>query len=102
LSEREARKLERRLDRIAHRLPGPIRNMLHWQRRRSPLLRLFLGLLLIFAGLFSFLPVLGIWMLPLGVVLIARDVPFLRRPVRRTLLWGERKWMLWKARRRRR
>lgn len=33
---------------------------------------------MIFAGLLGFLPILGFWMLPLGVALLASDVPPLR------------------------
>ena len=63
-------------------------------------LRIPLGLMLVFGGLLSFLPVLGIWMLPLGLLLLAQDLPFLRRPVRRALIWAERRWIRWKRRRR--
>ena len=31
------------------------------------------------------LPILGFWMLPLGLALLAIDVPFLRRPMARLL-----------------
>jgi hypothetical protein len=31
-------------------------------------------------------------MLPIGLLLIAQDVPFLRGPVARLTLWLERKW----------
>jgi hypothetical protein len=41
---------------------------------------------------FSFLPVLGIWMLPLGLLLIACDVPFLRKPVGHFTISAVRKW----------
>jgi hypothetical protein len=34
--------------------------------------RIPLAILLIFGGIFSFLPVLGLWMLPLGLVLFAQ------------------------------
>lgn len=50
--------------------------------RRSvpPGLRLVLGVLLIAGGLVGFLPVLGFWMIPLGVAVAALDVkPLLRR-----------------------
>ena len=47
----------------------------------------------------GFLPVLGFWMVPLGMLLIAQDIPFLRRPTLRALLWLERKWVDWKKRR---
>ncbi|MEY8830671.1 hypothetical protein AB9K34_20050 [Sedimentitalea sp. XS_ASV28] len=49
------------------------------RRRVPPGLRLVLGLLLILGGVFGFLPVLGYWMIPLGVMVAALDVkPLLR------------------------
>jgi hypothetical protein len=41
--------------------------------------RTLLGLALVFGGLFSFLPVLGIWMLPLGLFILSIDWAFIRR-----------------------
>ncbi|SMF46214.1 hypothetical protein SAMN06265365_11558 [Tistlia consotensis] len=57
-------------------------------RKVPPGLRSGLGLLLCVGGVLGFLPVLGFWMLPLGLVLIALDVPPLRR---RLLSWLRRK-----------
>ena len=60
------------------------------------------GVLLIFGGIFSILPVLGLWMLPLGLLLIAYDVPFLREPMARFTIWGAGQWATfrqWLARR---
>lgn len=49
------------------------------RQRVPPGLRLLLGLLLMIGGLFAFLPVLGLWMLPLGFAIAALDVvPVLR------------------------
>ena len=46
-----------------------------------------------FVGSFLwFLPVLGLWFLPLGLLLIAQDVPFLRRPVGRMALYLLDRW----------
>ncbi|HVI16347.1 MAG TPA: hypothetical protein VM822_26200 [Pseudolabrys sp.] len=36
-------------------------------------------------GVFGFLPVLGFWMLPIGLALLAQDVPPMRRPMARAL-----------------
>ena len=47
--------------------------------------------LLIIGGCFWFLPILGLEMIPIGLMLIALDVPFLRGPVARMIAWGERK-----------
>jgi hypothetical protein len=45
------------------------------------LVRLPVAALLVIGGVFSFLPVLGIWMLPLGLMLLAVDIPALRPAV---------------------
>ena len=58
-----------------------IRRGLNWIRRKVPFgLRFLLGLLLIVGGIFGFLPVLGFWMIPLGIAVAAFDV-------RRILRW---------------
>ena len=54
--------------------------VLVWIRANVPPgLRLVLGLLLIVGGVFGFLPVLGFWMIPLGVMVAAFDVRLLLR-----------------------
>jgi hypothetical protein len=47
-------------------------------RRKAVWVRIPAGLLLIAAGLLGFLPVLGFWMIPIGIALIGRDIPFVR------------------------
>jgi hypothetical protein len=55
---------------------------LRWLRHpASRWLRIPIGVLLMIGGVFSILQGLGIWMLPLGLLLIAADVPFLQKPV---------------------
>ena len=44
-----------------------------------PLLRAVLGIALVFGGIFSFLPILGIWMLPLGLIILSIDSALIRR-----------------------
>ncbi len=61
-----------------------------------PILRLVLGLILIFGGFLGFLPILGFWMLPLGLIVLSVDFPLIRR-WRRALtvrlgLWLQRKY----------
>jgi len=48
-------------------------------------LRTTLGALLVVGGLIGFLPVLGFWMIPLGLALLAVDWPLARR-LHRSLL----------------
>ncbi len=101
LSDLHHKRLERRVDRIQEKLPDSMARVLRWLREpRATWVRVPAGLLLMLGGLFSFLPVLGIWMLPLGLILLAYDVPFLRPPINRALVRGERRWKEWKRRRR--
>jgi hypothetical protein len=44
-----------------------------------PLLRILLGLVLIVGGVLGFLPILGFWMVPLGLVILSVDLPPVRR-----------------------
>lgn len=64
------------------RLAATIYRMLYWGRNHLPTgVRSLVGLLLIVAGLFGFLPVLGFWMLPVGVAFIALDLPRTRHRI---------------------
>lgn len=102
MADRDEQKLNYRLDRIERHLPGGIRRCLRWLREPSSRwMRIPAGLILVVAGIFSILPFLGLWMLPLGLLLLAQDLPFLRRPMRRALLWIEWRWISWKRTRRR-
>ncbi len=96
----EARaELDRHFDWIAERLPEKGARFVRWLRQPSSRwVRIPLALLLVVGGILSFLPILGVWMLPLGLLLIAQDVPFLQQPLADTLGWAERKWMERKAR----
>lgn len=50
------------------------------RRRVRPGLRWPVGLLLIGFGILGFLPILGFWMIPLGIAVMAMDIgPVLRR-----------------------
>jgi hypothetical protein len=52
-------------------------------------------MLFCFGGVFAILPLLGLWMLPVGLVLLAEDVPALRRMTDRALAWIERRRPQW-------
>ena len=74
-------RLDRQFERIGRQVPAT-RGFLDWVRRPGLwLVRVPLAILAILGGIFSFLPILGIWMLPLGLLLLAVDIPALRRPV---------------------
>jgi hypothetical protein len=93
MSGHSADELDRHLERFEQRLPDTAAKLVRWMRGpSSSLVRIPLGLLLIGGGIIGFLPILGFWMIPLGMVLIAQDVPFLRPPLARLFAWIERKW----------
>lgn len=95
------RRLERCFQRLERDLPRPVAGFLRWLRRPGTVwMRIPLALLLMAGGVFSFLPVLGLWMLPLGIALLALEVPPLQKPVCRLIIWGERKWRRHKWRQR--
>lgn len=49
------------------------------KRHLPPIFRGLVGIVLIASGILGFLPILGFWMIPLGLALLATDVPPLRR-----------------------
>ena len=49
----------------------------------SQLARISLGGVFILFGLVGFLPIVGFWMVPVGLLILSYDVPFLRRQTRR-------------------
>jgi purine-cytosine permease-like protein len=52
-----------------------------------PVLRIILGVVLCCGGLLGFLPILGFWMLPLGLVILSVDFAIIRRLRRRATIW---------------
>ncbi|PTT76745.1 hypothetical protein DBR42_26420 [Pelomonas sp. HMWF004] len=63
-------------------LPPRLARVLAWLRSPAGTwVRIPAGLLCIVASAFWFLPVIGIEWLPLGLLLLAQDLPFLRKPV---------------------
>jgi len=80
---------ERRLGLLVRRLPQRLQAVVGLRRPAARWIRIPAGPLLIIASLFSFLPILGLRMLPLGLVLLAEDVPPARRGANRVLAWIE-------------
>jgi hypothetical protein len=79
------------LKRLQHRLPVWARLVIKAASRPDAIWRripLAIGLMI--GGVLGFLPVLGFWMLPLGLALLAVDVPFLRGPLARLMAFVNR------------
>ena len=54
-------------------------------------LRIALGIALVLGGIVGFLPILGFWMIPLGLFVLSIDVPVLGRLWKRLQDWWERR-----------
>jgi len=85
--------LNEAFDELEREVPRSLTRSIGWLRKpQARLVRLPLGILCIIGSFLWFLPVLGLWFLPLGLLLIAQDVPFLRRPVGRMTLYLLDRW----------
>lgn len=80
------------LRRLEARLPRLAGKSLRYLTDSSPWVRVPPAVALTLAGVFGFMPLVGFWMIPLGLVLLAQDVPALRPPLARGLNWLDRKW----------
>ena len=77
-----------------------MRHSLAFGNRKLPLPqtragRIALGVALCLGGVVGFLPVLGFWMLPLGLMVLAQDIAAVRRFRRRAMV----KWYRWRRKR---
>lgn len=82
-----------RVDGLLARLPAWLQSKLAWLRVPSRWwVRVPAALLFMLGGLLSILPLLGLWMLPLGVALLAEDVPGMKAPLETSARWIARTW----------
>jgi hypothetical protein len=80
------------------KLPGPLPRWLRWMRKpNAKWVRIATGILFIIGSCLSILPIFGIWMLPLGMILLAQDIPLFQRLCSRLLDWVERRHPTWLA-----
>ena len=87
---------ERRLDLLIRRLPQRVQTVVRWLRRpNARWVRIPAGVLLILGSFLSILPIFGLWMLPLGLVLLAEDIRPLRDATGRILAWIEHRKPHW-------
>lgn len=105
MADRDGAELDRAYDELEQEVPDRVSRAIRWLREpKARKIRIPLGVLFIIGGFFWFLPVVGLEMIPIGLLLIAQDVPFLRKPVGRAMLWAEGKWRAlrraWRARKR--
>jgi len=54
--------------------------------------RMVIGTALVIGGILGFLPVLGFWMIPLGLLVLSVDLPAVRRWRRKLQVWWGKLW----------
>lgn len=89
---------DQELDRLQRRLPAWAQRAMQAARRPGAVwMRVPLALALTGGGIVGFLPILGFWMVPLGLALFALDLPFLRGPLARLLAYVNGKLAAWRG-----
>ena len=58
---------------------------------RSRPARIAIGVVLVILGIFGFLPILGFWMIPLGLLVLSYEFASVRRRRRRFIVWWGRR-----------
>lgn len=60
------------------------------------MVRVPIAILLVMGGFLAILPVFGLWMIPLGLLLLAIDVPKLQAPVSDAIVKARVRWRDWR------
>ncbi len=87
---------KRRIDALVGRLPRRSQAAVQWLRRPAARwIRLPAGVLLVLGGIFILLPLIGLWMVPLGLILLCEDLPIAGRVLDRVFDWLARRRPDW-------
>jgi len=74
----------------------------HKNLPKNRVIRITIGVLFIIGGIFGWLPILGFWMIPIGLLFLSIDFAIARRWRRKIEIWwgreGKQKAEAWKRR----
>jgi hypothetical protein len=94
VAEEKRSEIDQAFEDIEREAPPRVARTIKWLRDpEARWIRIPIGVLFILAGFLWFLPIVGIEFLPIGLLLIAQDVPFLRKPVGRLIIWLVHRWI---------
>jgi len=65
---------------------------------RSRWARIAIGVVLVLCGFVGFLPILGFWMVPMGLAILAIDIPIVRRLTQKVTVAVTRWWSTFRGR----
>ena len=91
--------IDHAVDDLEREVPGKAKRFIEWARSdRARWVRIPLALALITVGIVApYLPVVGIEDVPIGLLLLSYDVPFLRKPMAAFIEWLVGLWRRLKA-----
>jgi 4-alpha-glucanotransferase len=92
IGKTDAQQLDAIVEKYADKIPRPLGRFIRWMRRPElRWVRLIAGILFVIFGFVGFLPILGFWMVPLGLIILAQDSRWLQRPTLKVITWLESK-----------
>ncbi len=99
LRDRARLRLERQFRSISRRYPWTDRPLAALRHPRLWLVRVPIAIFFILGGFLAILPIFGLWMIPVGLLLLAVDIPRLQAPVAAAIVRGRRRLDVWRHRR---
>jgi hypothetical protein len=93
MADRDKRRLERQFAALSRRFPVLAPMLPVVRGRPGIVLRVPLGLFFIAGGLLFVLPFFGLWMVPLGIMILAVDLPILQPAVSAAIIRLRRRWV---------
>ena len=99
MRDRHRRRLDRQFRALSRRSPRLKAAIARLNGRRGVLVRVPSGIALLIGGLLAFLPFLGLWMIPLGLMVLAIDLPRLRPAVSAGIIRLRRRRRVWQRNR---
>ena len=100
MRDHHQRRLDRQFRVLSRLSPTAHAVMAQGGGRLGAIVRVPLGVVLVIGGMLFFLPFLGLWMIPLGLMVLAVDLPLLRPAVSAGIIRLRRRWSLWRRDRR--
>ena len=91
MADKHLSRIQRQFDALGRAAPPTRRIINPLMQHGMRWVRVPIAVLLLLGGVLSFLPVLGVWMLPLGLLLLAVDIPPLRPAVASGTIWARRR-----------
>lgn len=88
---RVEQRFERQFQTLTRHFPWATRPLRTMRNPMLWLVRLPIAILLIAGGFLAILPFFGLWMIPVGLLLLAIDVPRLKGPIAAALIRGRRR-----------